>query len=222
MITPSPLPEAITPVVDHRANLTMGVLVPLLQALISGFFAAILVGVVAVLLGFRPWKPAATFGILMVCISWVFLVGRWVNVVHFIEKVTDRDIDQDGYVGDTPTQPVDEIRIVVQDRPGHLRIATFPTTRAKLIRLCKGLLGGMPFTERAWAGGRRPFSQDEFFQVREVGLRPDVGYWVWINDEHHQQGCVPTELGWIVIKQIAKEGDRVLPAPPEGFEPINR
>jgi len=187
---------------------TAGVVVPLQQAFITSGLLALAVLILSLVFGWREgWKAAlAVFGV-MPLVAWLYLQRRW--LVLTTEKILQHDFDGGG-IGKSPTGPNMEARVVkVQvnhiKEGGHLQVdlISLPCTDTQLRALADGLLKGVPFTEGAWKGQGKPFSEAEFRVLRTVMLQR--GLLKMRSDKDQRQGFELTEEGRAVMEGVIQE-----------------
>jgi hypothetical protein len=192
---PSTIPPAETePRRDHH-DLEAGVFVPGLQTIITGAFAFLAMLCISLLLRWR--QPLAWAGVAMVftmAVMWGALLWRWLRLTDKLEALTQLDLNGDGYIPD-----IIRVAVTSQDQKSTI-LATVPHA-SKLPILARGVLGGMPFSEREWTGRFKPLSQTEFRRIRDVFVSRGLARWT---DDDHRQGIVLTPAGISVLKAISK------------------
>jgi hypothetical protein len=131
----------------RQANPASDVLVPALQAAISGGFAGIGAGigatVAAINWAWPWWAPVAVGAVVWVVASgamWGRLLDDSRRLLRKTETIRRRDEPQ------AQTQPADALRIeVIEDRAGSGKawtLADLPTDRATLTAICRGVASG--------------------------------------------------------------------------------
>ena len=181
---------------------TAGVVLPLLQAMITSGLLAFSVLILWFVFGWSGgWKAAlAVFGV-MPFVSWLYLQRRW--LVLTAERAIQRDINGDGVLGE-PNSKLESRVVKVQvnhvKEGGHLQVdlINLPCTDSQLRALAEGLLAGVPFTEGAWTGIGKPFSQSEFRALRIVMLQR--GLLTMRSEKDQRQGFELTEEGRAVME----------------------
>lgn len=206
---------------EYLHTFTAGVLVPMAQAtsLAIGVFAGIwLIGRVV----FDAVDPLICATPLAV-ITWLgvlFLLFRhWLQLtaIPAIQNAINDFVD-DGQLNNS-VQPsaqseARKVRIEVQkiDR-GHFQSNTidFPCDDEQLYTLAMGLMNNIPFTERAWTGAGKPFSTNEFREVKDV-LKKHLLV-EYVSDADPRQGMRLTAEGRALMEKIALPS----PAPSESL-----
>lgn len=195
----------ITPPVENKEYLhtsTAGAGLPFAQAIITG----VLMFVGTWLLGWLifdltdPIKPAVILSVVTVIAVWLWRLLQWANLTN-IENLTGLDLNRDGVVG---TKEPEVIRIKMSQLNDGRNGASYqssemdlPVTRVQLETLARGMLGGMPFSERVWAGPGKPFSSNEYRMLRSVMIRREL--LELANEKDPRQGYALTEKGWSVM-----------------------
>lgn len=185
-----------------------GVLLPVLQAIITGALAGLAAWCYAWLLHFpQAWRWGLGVALGVLVLAWLGMLARWLDLTRPIERLTGVDLDHDGYIG-TP----DTIRVEVtsQDKR-HVTAAEIPYA-SKLADFARGVLSGEPISERQWSGAGKLFSQTEFRQVRDLFMAR--GWFRWINPESPQQGFEITPGGRAALRALAQGG----PSPTLGWD----
>jgi hypothetical protein len=197
----------LTPPVEDRSYLHTtgaGVVVPFLQALVTGFlfFAG------AWLIGWLvfdvvdPIKPAALLTVPAVLFVWLWRLKQWGSLAAHIEQLTGLDLNNDGVIG----KP-DVVRLKWsnlndgKNGPSYeAREADFPVDREQLVALAEGLMEGKSFSENVWTGPDKPFSINEFRAVRTVMYKR--GLIELASDKDARQGFKLTDEGWSVMENL--------------------
>jgi len=196
---PPPMPPgaSIDRAIPIRAPEVGGdVLVPLLRAVISGAMLAALSGVAALVIGWPWWVPVGVAGMFSVAV-W-FSCGLSDKLLWASEIVTGKDLDQDGRIGQPAT-----VRVEVSDLDQRqLRFMELPGTPEALQQLAHGVLTGKTLAEAEWTGKGRPYSRNEFRDMRAQLL--ERGIVTWRNDEAPSQGVELTRVGRAVFDEIAR------------------
>lgn len=166
---PGPPPSQETLVPARPAGLVSDVLVPLLQALISG---GLLAGVIVFVIGqLRPrdpdlmtyWRLLALF---LSTVFWLGLLGQTRKLLWAAERWFEVDLDRDGYRGDPSKRTID---VKVQEGGHHTIVGAryLEMDDDNLIRFAQGLQKGRKLTEGTWAKDSAfPEGLNEFRKVR--------------------------------------------------------
>ena len=158
---------------------TAGVMLPLLQAMITSGLLAFGVLILSLVLEWsNGWKVALVIFGVMPFFSWLFLQRRWLLLTA--ERVIQRDLNGDGVIESANRQRTEPRLVKVQvshiKEGGSLQVNLIglPCTDNQLRKLAQGLLNGIPFTEGAWAGNGKPFSVAELKLLRTVMLTREL------------------------------------------------
>ena len=197
---------------SYLHTISAGVVLPLMQALVTGG----IIGLVAMLVC-RKYEMAdwgywsALCGVLVTLGYWLMAQTIWRRLVRMVEMAWQRDIDGDGYVGEPEPAPSVRVEVTERDNGGfsNTQIATLPFAD-RIPLLAQGLLSGVPFSDRRWAGDGRLFTDGELTQVRmELLGRGLIELKV---PTAPKQGYVLTRAGRAVMRHFAKQ----TPALPAG------
>lgn len=178
------------------------VFVPLLQSAVTGavmFFVAL-----AIMLwvdAMNVFIAPLALGIATFAATWLGLQWRWISLTE-IERMTGLDLNGDGVVASSAPRkdkPVTVIRIE-NVGGGHYqsRDIRLPASENQLRDLADGLAQGRPFSEREWTGAGRPFSSDEFRDLRSAMRRG--GLIEFANENEPRQGYALTDDGRELLK----------------------
>lgn len=174
---------------------------------------AFLVGVLFVILGYYlRWRdPLVIAGVIAAgtwVITWLILQRAWLNSVTIHAQIY-----QAIWTGEDErepeAEPLPEIRVRIERvRDGHFSESVYrlPISQEQLEALASGLLRGVPFSERAWTGGGKPFSLAEFRALRSELLRRSL--LELANEKDARQGYTLTEEGRAVMEEA------IAPSPP--------
>ena len=190
------------------------VLIVFLVALLSGLILGVSAWVIAGLLGAeRSWIYGASVLAITISITWLLLLKR---SLRMIEAILDIDIDQDGYIGE-PEQP----RIIIMDETDHgktegLILHDLPGGEARFARLSAGVLHDeIPLAERFWTGDGKPYSQNEFRELRDYLLLR--GLLSWASEHDHRQGIEIEPAGRALLRNYASMVGNSLPIKVENW-----
>lgn len=207
--TPIPQPTQSTPYVDKQFLHTFlaGAFLPLTQATITAGMAGI--GTLTLLYLFDAidyLKPMLIVSAVVWVLTWLYLQRRWLNLTS-LEKMTGIDINGDGQIGNSKkaSEPL-VIRLDEVGANGHYRSRTMSMDikKEQLVELSRGLLDGIPFTEREWTGKGKPFSSGQggsFRKVRSDWLKQ--GFLEVVSDKDNRQGFDLTDAGWAFCAKMA-------------------
>jgi len=184
------------------------VVIILLAALFSGLILGISTWVLAWILGAeRSWIYGASVLVLTLSITWLVLLRR---TIRMIEAILEIDLDFDGYIGE-PEQP----RIIVMDETdkGMTRgwiLDDLPGGEYKFSRLAAGVLQDeIPLAERFWTGDGKPYSQNEFRDLRDYLIMR--GLLSWASEHDHRQGIEIEPAGRALMRTYAQMIENGLP-----------
>jgi hypothetical protein len=173
----------------------VGVVVPLLQATVTGLLLALVVGLTMLAVGGFSARQILTWSAVVLAVVaffyWTRLIARWLHLVHSFERMTGVDLNRDGYVGD-PGQQHAVIYVVTNN--GHQTRSDFPVSFDKMKEVAAVLVeNGFRYSERELTGAKKPLTLKEFDDLRdELVLKNWV---VWKNPEYPQQGVTFTADG---------------------------
>lgn len=201
--------EAIRTTPHRAATRESDVAVPLQQAAIT---AAVITLPAAVLTSASGWPVSVP---LVICagsftLAWFWLLRDSRSLLRVTERIINRDIDGDGRIADEsaesrPTRV--QLEVTEQRESGlTMRFLDMPLDAAQLRTFARAILAGKPFSERAWAGDGKPFSQNDFATLREKLI--DVGYARWRGGER-RMGAELTAKGRAMFTGLADS-----PTPP--------
>ncbi len=169
------------------------VLIPGLQAGVSGLLIGIIGGTVAALAGGDPWKLGVLTGGITGLLAWWAGVSAWRDAVYQANQ------------GQAGTQEVTTVRLQVLDldspQPwGHwLHLPIDPdAAQAALLSLATG----RDLSMGALTGRGNPLSRTEFVALRDALITAGLAY--WINPRSHSQGCALSVGGRAVLKRYAR------------------
>jgi|SRR3990167_1303872 len=187
----------------HRAaSRESEVIVPLQQAAIT---AGVVTLPVAALTAAAGWPVAVPVivGTISFTASWFYLLRDSRSLLRVVERVTNRDINGDGRIGDEPEPAPRSVRLeVTEHREGGatMRFLDMPLDEARLREFARGILAGKSFSERAWAGDGKPFSQNDFAALRDKLI--ETGYARWKGGER-RMGAELTAKGRAMFAGLA-------------------
>lgn len=205
----------------HYQSPWTAVMIPLLQALVSGIFATVLAsGAYGI---YRYYDNIWAWGYflfgLITGVSWFALLVNWRNVVWRLEEIYGVDIDKDQQVG----HPVERFKVEITRRSGNSYSTQYlddmPLTITHAQMLFPALAKGVSFSENNWVSPKK-MSRDQFLDLRNYWL--DLGWLVWINPDRPKLGTNFTEIGRSAVKNIAAQMAEPQESLPPDFTPINR
>ena len=191
------------PVIHHTTSpIVEGVVVPGLQAAITGVLTGLAALAVSAWLKLPYWGIGATAFTLAALAAWLSYRGRWAWV---LERMLGVDINRDGLIGqpEPEPEPAQSLRIeLVQDegRRGEFIDLPYPE---KLPLLAGGLLEGRQFSLTAWTGKGQLFSRSEFETLRAELLKRGLA--TWNNPAAPAQGITLTGAGRAIFRRLADQ-----------------
>lgn len=205
------------PVVTHHTanNLTDGVIVPGLQALITAVLTGFAAGALAAWVGAPYWGVGFTAAALAALASWLSYRARWAFVM---ERILGVDLNQDGVIGQPEPEPpparAEPVRIEIIQEGGRAGdFIELPARPEQLRMLADGLQGGRAFSQSVWTGNSGIFTRSEFEALRAELLRRGLAK--WRKEGAPGQGIELTPPGRAVMRRFASETKRLSPPPPE-------
>jgi len=165
-----------------------GVKVPLLQAVITGGVAGVVVTIPTAIYHW-PWIVPPCMAIGTFGLSWWLLLQDTRRLLRRIETFVGRDLDGDGEIGFTVE--------IVEDLPELKRVqyAHFPARQEQVEQFAMAALNG-------WLTVNSPhrLSRRKFTQLRDVAI--DRGLLAWVHPDARQQGVQLTAVGRHVFKKL--------------------
>lgn len=178
-----------------------GVLIPLLQALVTGLVYGIGVSVVAWvmnMMGFDQaewWKIGLGAFLLAFARAWLYLLKEWRKYIYGEEQP------------DYPTviEP-QTVKLEISANDGRtMQFIDLPADTRQLIQLGQGITEGLSFTEAQWVGRGQPFTRTEFVRLRSELIKR--GFLAWNSDLDPARGVRVTGKGRAVMRQFASMTD---------------
>jgi hypothetical protein len=134
------------------------------------------------------------------------LFRHWLSLTT-VEKKLQIDINGDGVIGNVNQPTVKsgarKVRIElekIQDSHYQSNTIDFPCDDDQLYALAMGLMNNIPFSERAWTGTGKPFSTNDFRDVKDVMKKH--GLVEYVNDTDVRQGMRLTATGRALMEKI--------------------
>lgn len=185
--------ERRTPI--HPPTVQAQVVVPVARAIVTGVLFLFLGWLLAYNWHWSKVVPFAAF-LFGFAVVW-FWKGLRDDLCYLVETATGRDINQDGEVG----RPV--VHVEVSDlEQRQWRFMELPGTPEALQELARGVLAGKTLAESEWTGTGRPYTRNEFRDLRAQLI--DRGIAEWRNPQHPAQGVELTKPGRAVFAEIAR------------------
>ncbi len=191
----------------RTASIESDVIVPGLQATITGILAGGIVAGVAIM---RRSEFAAVIGLIGCAaiwgIAWLWLLHEHRQLLWEVESIIGADLNGDGQVGQPP-QPPTTVRVDITNKPStteeHLNFFELPIDRSKMSAIARSILGGVPFSESELVGNHKLLSGPKFRELQDVLV--DRGMLRWRNDDNHRQGVMVTRGGLAMFQAFADD-----------------
>ncbi|MBI5950186.1 MAG: hypothetical protein HY865_00900 [Chloroflexi bacterium] len=201
---------------QYLHTMVAGALLPFAQASITALVIAVGVWVIAFFI-FDMMDSYKSF-IVSFALTWVFVFLRlqrhWLSLTT-IERIMQRDINNDGVIGEAPKVEAKPRRIVIQldqvkenghYQPGDIssRIE-FPGTSEQLEAFAQGMVNGMPITDRAWSGDGKLYTGQEWREMKAEMFKkhgdrePLIEY---VNPENKKHGIRLTATGRKFFEEV--------------------
>lgn len=187
-----------------------GAFIPLAQAVASGVLLSGLVVCVAVLAGITGLLVLAGIAFFMTAfLVWLLLLANWLKLNNQVLGAYDRPAQVE-YI-DSQARDVVNVEEPAQLEPAYVRIQLhadnriqffdLPASGDQLRALAVGVSRGMTLAESVWTGAGRPFSRQQFAELRAELLRRGLAF--WINQNSPSQGWKLNSAGAHVLKAFA-------------------
>jgi hypothetical protein len=204
-----PPPQAPVIAQDHRQYLhtyTVGAGLPFIQASITALltFVGTLCIDYFVLDLIDPHKPAILVAVIVWIWTWIARQRWWITLIA--ERITGIDINHDGVVGSTTKEP-EIIRVQLREVKANGSVTAgdnidLPLSREQMESLSRGMLNGVPFSERKWtAPNSDVFSSNEFRTLRSIMIKRQLIE--LINEKDARQGYKLTAQGRAIMEYYA-------------------
>ncbi len=174
--------------------------VPLAQALITGAMVTVALIFFTIAWNVRNWFTwSLGIGLVTALVVWMYSMRHWFNLTK-LELLTGLDLNRDGAIGEAKPAPYSEpqtVKVTLNriSQDGHFSGEMFdmPGSMEQLKKLADGLLNGLPFTEREWAGAGKPYSSATFRDLRKELMRRELIELA--SEKDSRQGYVLTDDG---------------------------
>lgn len=193
-------------------HLEGGVIVPGLQAAITGFVCGLAALALSAWLQWPYWAVGGTVAAVTMAGAWLSFRGRW---QWLLERITGADLNADGYIGQPlppalPAPQPEKITVELVQNKGTIGergdYIDLPYPE-RLPQFARTVLEGRQYTQSAMVGQGKLFRRDEYDTLIDALVAG--GLMRWKNPEHHNIGAVPTAAGRAVLK-------RFIPSPTGG------
>ncbi|MCW4004959.1 MAG: hypothetical protein NWE95_13730 [Candidatus Bathyarchaeota archaeon] len=183
----------------YYQSLGPAVLIPGLQAIITGILAGGAIGSLAWLVDYtNPWRVWLFGTFSAQALSWTAAIFRWMAIIHTLESWSPNN-DQASSVTNTTTN-VETLRLAVT-QDNRIQIFNLNIDPQRIYQAAALVTDGASFTERDLTGSGRPLSQSEFRQLRDELIRR--GFLHWRNPAEPRQGTELTAAGRHLFRQLA-------------------
>jgi hypothetical protein len=187
------------------------VIVPALQAVISGALTAAGVGFVTTLLAIWqhwPWYvvPVGAFagGLTMAILQWTELLNDSRRLLREVETWIREDLDGDGHVGEPEDDGV-HLEVGREREDGKSAFfADLPISPVAFTTWARAAVNGMSLAQTSWTGSQGLFSRSEYDQLLAFLTR--AGVVAWCNPDAKAQGRELTRSGRAALRAWL-EGD---------------
>jgi len=192
--------EYLTPA--RAATISADVVVPFLQALLTGLMATAVAG--GVVLGLRwQWQIAPLAGGLALCMTWLYLLADHRKSLWSHERY-ERDLEQPA-----PAAPAErdrpkevKVKLEVEESTGRIRYGHLPIDVDRLSAMARALNNGRSFSVSVWSGRGKLLSRSEFETLRDWLLESD--YARWRDDNNRNLGIEFTRRGVAFWRGLAE------------------
>ena len=198
----------------HYASRMVAVTIPFYQALISGLLAGILIAIL--IYAFGGSAKYILFGLLITWvvvtgIVWLILLSNWRELVWNMEAQLGMDLTGDQVIGRPGDEDIPIVEVWLNSTDGRQQQrAQLPASESELRQLAQGiLLKNLLFTEDAWTGRGKLFSQGRFQELRQAFI--EKGWASWIDPLEHRTGVQITPPGRAVLRSFT--ADLSVPSP---------
>jgi hypothetical protein len=188
-----------------KESIFAGIVVPALQALITGLFADLSSWTLGLLYRWdQAWLIALAIGAGVTLLTWTIAARHWQRVLELQRGV---DLQPDPLPRfepePLPREESDQVTRVTVVTPDGMQGAylDLPCSQQQLITLAAGLLRGETFTLGAWTGHGRPFSRADFERLRSELLAR--GALEWRNPTAPAQGLALSPPGRAMMRHFA-------------------
>jgi hypothetical protein len=195
--------QEATRTTPHRpATREADVVVPFEQAAITAGVITLPIAALTAASGWPVYVPVVA-GAGAFTLAWFWLLRDSRSLLRITERIVNRDIDGDGRIGDGPEPAPRSVRLeMIERREGGatMRFLDMPLDEVRLREFARGILAGKSFSERAWAGDGKPFSQNDFAALRDKLI--ETGYARWKGGER-RMGAELTAKGRAMFAGLA-------------------
>lgn len=187
-----------------------GVILPLVQAIVTGLLVSLVVLAFAIYQGHaHPWKVAGVAWPFVSLFSWLAGLSWWRSVVGGPKQSTE---PIPGIVYGAAAEPAETIRIELSTDNGRsVDYCDLPITLRELIELSVGLCDGATFSDAAWTGKGNLFPRAKFSRLRVALLKR--GLIQWNTPGTPARGVSITRAGWACFRHFGEQWEPTTPLP---------
>jgi hypothetical protein len=180
-----------------KESVFAGVVVPALQALVTGLFTGLAAWPLGLL---NNWEQAGLIALVIgagvALLTWTIAARHWQRVLELREGI---DLQPDPLPGAEP-ESITRVTMVNQEGTSG-EFLDLPCNQDQLITLAAGLLRGQSFSLGSWTGRGRPFSRADFGRLRAELLAR--GALEWRNPRAPAQGLALSSPGRAMMRHFA-------------------
>jgi hypothetical protein len=181
-----------------KESVITGVVVPSLQALITGLFTGLAAWALGMLTRWdRSGLIALAMGAGVALITWSFAARHGQRLLELREGI-DLQPDSQPLPGGQP-EPIRAVIVSENGQQGDY--LDLPCNQEQLIALAAGMIRGESFSLGAWTGHGRPFSRADFERLRAELLAR--GALAWRNPSAPAQGLTLSQPGKALMRYYA-------------------
>lgn len=184
------------------------VVLPALQALVSGLILGVACWAIASLAGIdRSWAYGVGAWAFVTTLAWLLLLRRSLQLV---EQLLGVDLDRDGFIGEPAiVEPVTRVDLVDNNSayPGGQFLA-LPVDRVRMVAISLELERGASFSH-SLAGPSKALTRGEYERLRDYLLRE--GLLRWNSDYSRKEGLALTGKGRALVRGFASMAASEIP-----------
>lgn len=187
-------------------TLVAGAWLPLVISLITGAILLLLSAVTIWVID-RGWsiRWAVLIGAIGAAGTWLIMLRRWMDITR-LEEITGLDLNRDGVIGEEVVIKKIKLQASRYDEKGKYQGSSFydlPINEDQLIKLARGVVAGVPFSEREWTGEGNPLSSGEFRRLRHAAIAR--GLLVMVSEKDPRQGFKWVAEAMHMFDEIVKD-----------------
>jgi len=172
--------------------------IPFYQCLITATAASVLIGAITWAAHYPLWwKALAVTFPLAFFLTWLATLARWHLLIERLETRMQIDLNMNGRIGE---QKITTLWLQSGGRGNRYDI---PTSLSNMQTFAKGVLSGLPLSQRTWSGKGKPFSDQEYDDFQEYLCSKQ---WAeWVDEEAPTLGIRMKSAGMAVMRHYASE-----------------